>query len=173
MKRKKSSSSTPSTPTLGDSLPVKLSTAGLDCATPATVGMSQSPLPQLPQRSAPPPLNETSDPLRSSSLSRAGTPQHQQQTKQSAALIASDEECDRLRAALVISQDATVVQLLLEFCLPSEEEKLSVAKNFIGFLSELAKTLKDAIVWAAFLIRLLHGLVDLSVLFVSRACREI
>uniref|UniRef100_A0A5K3FK48 Fanconi anemia group A protein n=1 Tax=Mesocestoides corti TaxID=53468 RepID=A0A5K3FK48_MESCO len=37
--------------------------------------------------------------------------------------LASDEECDRLRMALVTSQDAAVVQLLLEFCLPSAEEK--------------------------------------------------
>ncbi|KAH9287331.1 Integrator complex subunit 2 [Echinococcus granulosus] len=37
--------------------------------------------------------------------------------------LASDDLCDRLRTTLVTCQDATVVQLLLEFCLPTAEEK--------------------------------------------------
>ena len=37
---------------------------------------------------------------------------------------APDELCDRLRMTLVASQDAAVVQLLFEFCLPSPEEKV-------------------------------------------------
>ncbi|VDL95714.1 unnamed protein product [Schistocephalus solidus] len=158
LKRKKSSSSSSSTPNLGDSLPVKVSTAGLDCAVPATAGVSQSPLPQLPQRSVPPPLSETSDPLRRSSFSRAGTPQPPQ-TKQPVALVASDEECDRLRAALVLSQDATVVQLLLEFCLPIEEEKESKSEitelrevqniicTFIHYLFIAEPSLANVVFW--------------------------
>ncbi|VEL26134.1 unnamed protein product [Protopolystoma xenopodis] len=39
-------------------------------------------------------------------------------------LLATDEECDRLRMAMVVSQDAAVVHSLLEFCLPTEEEKV-------------------------------------------------
>uniref|UniRef100_A0A0X3P3D8 Integrator complex subunit 2 n=1 Tax=Schistocephalus solidus TaxID=70667 RepID=A0A0X3P3D8_SCHSO len=161
LKRKKSSSSSSSTPNLGDSLPVKVSTAGLDCAVPATAGVSQSPLPQLPQRSVPPPLSETSDPLRRSSFSRAGTPQPPQ-TKQPVALVASDEECDRLRAALVLSQDATVVQLLLEFCLPIEEEKESKSEitelrevqniicTFIHYLFIAEPSLANVVFWQTY-----------------------
>ncbi|VDM34885.1 unnamed protein product [Hydatigera taeniaeformis] len=37
--------------------------------------------------------------------------------------LASDELCDRLRTTLVACQDATVVQILLEFCLPTAKEK--------------------------------------------------
>lgn len=37
---------------------------------------------------------------------------------------ASDELCERLRMTLVASQDAAVVQLLFEFCLPTPEEKV-------------------------------------------------
>ncbi|KAL5960543.1 Integrator complex subunit 2 [Taenia solium] len=42
--------------------------------------------------------------------------------------LASDDMCDRLRATLVTCQDATVVQLLLEFCLPNAKEKDSTAE---------------------------------------------
>ncbi|KAL7061440.1 hypothetical protein AAHC03_01409 [Spirometra sp. Aus1] len=160
LKRKKSSSSS-SPPSMGDSLPVKISTAGPDCTVPATVGVSQGLLPDLPHRSVPPPLSETSDPLRRSSVSRTSTPQHQQ-VQQPPALLASDEECDRLRAALVLSQDATVVQLLLEFCLPCKEEKelkseitelrevQNIICTFIHYLFIAEPSLANVVFWQTY-----------------------
>lgn len=38
--------------------------------------------------------------------------------------LVSDDMCDRLRTTLVTCQDAAVVQLLLEFCLPNAKEKV-------------------------------------------------
>lgn len=45
---------------------------------------------------------------------------------QSTGTTLSDEECERLCSTMLLTQNATVVHLLLEHCLPTQEERVSL-----------------------------------------------
>ncbi len=51
--------------------------------------------------------------------------------------LASEEECARLRLALLTSQDAAVAHLLLELCLPSLEEEVFRIASAGFYLTEI------------------------------------